>query len=76
MAHFLRETQRKGFYLSLVFTHLGTGGLQGGADALQLLHPGQLQLAAGGGPLPVHPGEPLLLLAEEAPGLVHRPELG
>lgn len=61
---------------SHVFTHLGTGSLQGGTDAFQLLHPGQLQLAAGGGPLPVHPGEPLLLLTEEAPRLVHRPELG
>ena len=24
----------------------------------KLLHPGQLQLAAGGGPLPLHPGDP------------------
>lgn len=76
MAHFLRETELFVLSLSRVFTHLGAGSLQGGADALQLLHPGQLQLAAGGGPLPVHAGEPLLLLAEEAPRLVHHSELG
>ncbi|KAM8903587.1 secretin receptor isoform 2-T2 [Spinachia spinachia] len=52
------------------------GGLQGGAHVLQLLHPGELQLAAGGRTLPLHAGEPLLLLPEETPGLVHRPELG
>nr|XP_040032644.1 secretin receptor isoform X3 [Gasterosteus aculeatus aculeatus] len=38
------------------------GGLQGGAHVLQLLHPGELQLAAGGGTLPLHPGLPLTVI--------------
>lgn len=53
-----------------------SGGLQGGADVFQLRYPGQLQLVAGGGSFPLHPGEPLLLLPEETPHLVHHPELG